>query len=392
MRKCDKIEMRVLINIEIKKGQTENMIFIYYEHINDELDKKVQELAEKIRGEGIVVKAGCKVPQKVNHIIVLVESIWEYIEGTQTNPEFENILYEIGENPHKIICVSYQKCENFRNISYVKKRDVLFLMNDYDRLLKIIKTVRVLGKLNRVIKIFIYRRRVLLALFSLGSLPLIIIEYNLKKLDIPEPQLEIKWEFLSAYDYNGIIELNNTKVVKKEKPIIKELIMLNKNENVIVGVIVIKNNKEEYPEKMKVDLERIQDGHTVKDEINLKTVSHNDYIMVPLFITEKFPDEFVNKRIPPTITKNEIFDAIDTRVVYHPISVSYEKARAWMWDKKEEVKVEDSSDVFSEYEILIEIDEEEQNKDASAEEKNEEDSEDTTGDIPSIYKSRIVGQ
>ena len=63
-----------------------------------------------------------------------------------------------------------------------------------------------------------------------------------------------------------------------------------------------------------------------------------------------------------------------------------------MWDKKEEVKVEDSSDVFSEYEILIEIDEEEQNKDASAEEKNEEDSEDTTGDIPSIYKSRIVGQ
>lgn len=36
------------------------MIFIYYEHINNDLDKTIQELAERIKGEGIAVHIGAK--------------------------------------------------------------------------------------------------------------------------------------------------------------------------------------------------------------------------------------------------------------------------------------------------------------------------------------------
>lgn len=365
------------------------MIAIYYKNINEDLDEKIQKLAERIRKEGIAVEVDCKTPQKVNYILVLIESIWKYIEEKQKDPEFEKILCEIGKESHNIICITYQKYEDFKNVAYVKKRNVLFLMKDYNKLLKTIKPINNFKKIKKRFNSVIVS---LMSGFTLISIITIIYNFMIKEPDIPAPQLEIKWEYLSAYDYNYIVELNNVKVVKKGKDLIKNLIALNKNENVIVGTIIIKNSKEEYPEHLKVNLKRIQDGKVYKDEINLKTISHNNYIMIPLFITEKFPEEFVNKRIPPSITKEQILDAIDTRIVYTPISINYKKARFWEWNNEESLIVEESSDVLSEWEILIKIDEDDQKKDIITEEKSEEDSEDTKEYMPKIYKSKIIGQ
>lgn len=264
-------------------------------------------------------------------------------------------------------------------------------MKDYNKLLKNIKTVRALENAGMLIKKIFTVKNVVLAGISSIIIAILTItsDFILKEPDIPKPQLEIKWEYLSAYDYNYIIKLNDRNVVKKEKNLIKELIKLNKDENVIVGTIVIKNKKNEYPEHMRVNLERIQDGQVSEDEINLKTVSHNDYIMIPLFITEKFPENFADNIIPSSITKKEIFDAIDTRVVYNPVSIQYEKARFWDWNKDEIITIEESSDVLTEWEILIEVTEGNWKEEVVT---GKEESEETPVSTPRIYKSKIVWQ
>lgn len=374
----------------IAKGMKTYMIFLYYEHIDDDLDTKVQELVKRIKQEGIVIKDGCTIPQNIDcTILVLVESVWKYIEEDRINSEFEKILNDKREK-NKIIYISFYKSENFKDVLYIKKRKVLFLMDDYNKLLR---SIRIADKLENA-KIRITKKIVLAKAIIFGCMSLIVVlfGYVLRQPEIPAPQLEIKWEYLSAYDYNYIIELNNIDVVKKAPDLMQNLIELNKNENVIVGTIVIKNIKEEYPERMRIGLEKIQDGEIFEEEINLKTVAHNDYIMIPLFITEKFPEDFTNNSIPTSISKREIFDAIDTRVVYNPVMVKYEKEKFGAWNNEEVIEIEESSDVLSEWEISIRVDVENDKTEITQDVDEKEDLKETNMRIPKIYKSRMVGQ
>lgn len=373
----------------IAKGMKTYMIFLYYEHIDDDLDTKVQELVKRIKQEGIVIKDGCTIPQNIDcTILVLVESVWKYIEEDRINSEFEKILNDKREK-NKIIYISFYKSENFKDV-YIKKRKVLFLMDDYNKLLRSIRIADRLenAKIRITKKIFLAKG----VIFGGMSLIVVLFSYVLRQPEIPAPQLEIKWEYLSAYDYNYIIELNNIDVVKKAPDLMQNLIELNKNENVIVGTIVIKNIKEEYPERMRIGLEKIQDGEIFEEEINLKTVAHNDYIMIPLFITEKFPEDFTNNSIPTSISKREIFDAIDTRVVYNPVMVKYEKEKFGAWNNEEVIEIEESSDVLSEWEISIRVDVENDKTEITQDVDEKEDLKETNMCIPKIYKSRMVGQ
>ena len=366
------------------------MIFLYYEHIDDDLDTKVQKLVKRIKQEGIVIKDGCTIPQNIDcTILMLVESVWKYIEEDRINSEFEKILNDKREK-NKIIYISFYKSENFKDVLYIKKRKVLFLMDDYNKLLR---SIRIADRLENA-KIRITKKIFLAKGVILGGMSLIVVlfSYRLRQPEIPAPQLEIKWEYLSAYDYNYIIELNNIDVVKKAPDLMQNLIELNKNENVIVGTIVIKNIKEEYPERMRIGLEKIQDGEIFEEEINLKTVAHNDYIMIPLFITEKFPEDFTNNSIPTSISKREIFDAIDTRVVYNPVMVKYEKEKFGAWNNEEVIEIEESSDVLSEWEISIRVDVENDKTEITQDVDEKEDLKETNMCIPKIYKSRMVGQ
>lgn len=374
----------------IAKGMKTYMIFLYYEHIDDDLDTKVQELVKRIKQEGIVIKDGCTIPQNIDcTILMLVESVWKYIEEDRINSEFEKILNDKREK-NKIIYISFYKSENFKDVLYIKKRKVLFLMDDYNKLLR---SIRIADRLENA-KIRITKKIFLAKGVILGGMSLIVVlfSYRLRQPEIPAPQLEIKWEYLSAYDYNYIIELNNIDVVKKAPDLMQNLIELNKNENVIVGTIVIKNIKEEYPERMRIGLEKIQDGEIFEEEINLKTVAHNDYIMIPLFITEKFPEDFTNNSIPTSISKREIFDAIDTRVVYNPVMVKYEKEKFGAWNNEEVIEIEESSDVLSEWEISIRVDVENDKTEITQDVDEKEDLKETNMCIPKIYKSRMVGQ
>lgn len=374
----------------IAKGMKTYMIFLYYEHIDDDLDTKVQKLVKRIKQEGIVIKDGCTIPQNIDcTILMLVESVWKYIEEDRINSEFEKILNDKREK-NKIIYISFYKSENFKDVLYIKKRKVLFLMDDYNKLLR---SIRIADRLENA-KIRITKKIFLAKGVILGGMSLIVVlfSYRLRQPEIPAPQLEIKWEYLSAYDYNYIIELNNIDVVKKAPDLMQNLIELNKNENVIVGTIVIKNTKEEYPERMRIGLEKIQDGEIFEEEINLKTVAHNDYIMIPLFITEKFPEDFTNNSIPTSISKREIFDAIDTRVVYNPVMVKYEKEKFGAWNNEEVIEIEESSDVLSEWEISIRVDVENDKTEITQDVDEKEDLKETNMCIPKIYKSRMVGQ
>lgn len=374
----------------IAKGMKTYMIFLYYEHIDDDLDTKVQELVKRIKQEGIVIKDGCTIPQNIDcTILVLVESVWKYIEEDRINSEFEKILNDKREK-NKIIYISFYKSENFKDVLYIKKRKVLFLMDDYNNLLRSIRIADRLenAKIRITKKIFLAKG----VIFGCMSLIVVLFSYVLRQPEIPAPQLEIKWEYLSAYDYNYIIELNNIDVVKKAPDLMQNLIELNKNENVIVGTIVIKNIKEEYPERMRIGLEKIQDGEIFEEEINLKTVAHNDYIMIPLFITEKFPEDFTNNSIPTSISKREIFDAINTRVVYNPVMVKYEKEKFGAWNNEEVIEIEESSDVLSEWEISIRVDVENDKTEITQDVDEKEDLKETNMCIPKIYKSRMVGQ
>ncbi len=374
----------------IAKGMKTYMIFLYYEHIDDDLDTKVQKLVKRIKQEGIVIKDGCTIPQNIDcTILMLVESVWKYIEEDRINSEFEKILNDKREK-NKIIYISFYKSENFKDVLYIKKRKVLFLMDDYNKLLR---SIRIADRLENA-KIRITKKIFLAKGVILGGMSLIVVlfSYRLRQPEIPAPQLEIKWEYLSAYDYNYIIELNNIDVVKKAPDLMQNLIELNKNENVIVGTIVIKNIKEEYPERMRIGLEKIQDGEIFEEEINLKTVAHNDYIMIPLFITEKFPEDFTNNSIPTSISKREIFDAIDTRVVYNPVMVKYEKEKFGAWNNEEVIEIEESSDVLSEWEISIRVDVENDKTEITQDVDEKEDLKETNMCIPKIYKSRMVGQ
>lgn len=374
----------------IAKGMKTYMIFLYYEHIDDDLDTKVQKLVKRIKQEGIVIKDGCTIPQNIDcTILMLVESVWKYIEEDRINSEFEKILNDKREK-NKIIYISFYKSENFKDVLYIKKRKVLFLMDDYNKLLRSIRIADRLenAKIRITKKIFLAKG----VIFGGMSLIVVLFSYRLRQPEIPAPQLEIKWEYLSAYDYNYIIELNNIDVVKKAPDLMQNLIELNKNENVIVGTIVIKNIKEEYPERMRIGLEKIQDGEIFEEEINLKTVAHNDYIMIPLFITEKFPEDFTNNSIPTSISKREIFDAIDTRVVYNPVMVKYEKEKFGAWNNEEVIEIEESSDVLSEWEISIRVDVENDKTEITQDVDEKEDLKETNMCIPKIYKSRMVGQ
>lgn len=334
----------------------------------------------KIREEGIHITQESSEFWNADGVMIVIENLWKYIKSENAaDTEFDLKLQDIRKRPERYIFITFQKQADYNDLPYVKRKEVLFLEDDLSRLLEKLKKFekpckRKSFKFTKLAKLLLSAG----GLAAVVSLIAVVANFALKAPEIPVPHFEIKWRYLSAYQYHYINRLNNVKVEKKAKPIMNDWISKKIEDPVVVAVITLRNIGNEFPDNTIVHMERLQDGHVYEEPLDLKTVAHKNYIMIPVFMTEEFPMDTDLL----SLTKEEIWDQIDDSLIFKPTAIRYEKARFWSWQKEEEIEVKESSDVLSKLEI-------------SLDEPNESEIE-SLGEMdiqsPFIQKYMIIGQ
>lgn len=356
------------------------MVFLSYEHITNKLDDNIKTFVKKIKVEGINITQDYSKLENADCIIIVIENIRQYIKSDKSvSREFDFVMQKIEKQAECCVFITFENITDYRDLIYVKKNEVFFLNDDWCGLIRKLKKIEKPRKKKeynfiKAIK-FLISVGGLTVMIGIGT---IVSNFILKGADIDSPHFEIKWRYLSAYQYTYISSLDGLKVDKKVKPVMKDLISRNMYDNIVVGVIVLRNIGDEFPDNTVVHMERIQKGQIFEESMELKTIAHKNYIMIPVFVTEAFSEDTDLL----SLTKEEIWNHIDYELVFRPTSLSYDKPRFWSWQKEEEVKIEDSSDALSEISIKLE--------EPSAE--VDEPSDNKSKQLPHINKYKILGQ